>query len=109
MTTTVEGFVSVKSIAKTFAAGKTAERHLYQKLGELGLPNGRVSIKCYWYINIIDIIFNAMNADNDILIIYVLFFQGDSIDLEVFTFEIFLQIYKDICPRGDIAELFQSM
>ena len=43
MTTTVEGFVSVKSIAKTFAAGKTAERHLYQKLGELGLPNGRVS------------------------------------------------------------------
>ena len=49
MTTTVEGFVSVKSIAKTFAAGKTAERHLYQKLGELGLPNGRVSTKRDWY------------------------------------------------------------
>ena len=108
MTTTVEGFVSVKSIAKTFAAGKTAERHLYQKLGELGLPNGRVSIKCYWYINIIDISY-AINADNDFSIISVVFFQGDSIDLEVFTFEIFLQIYKDICPRGDIAELFQSM
>ena len=108
MTTTVEGFVSVKSIAKTFAAGKTAERHLYQKLGELGLPNGRVSIKCYWYINIIDI-FYAINSDIDISIISVVFFQGDSIDLEVFTFEIFLQIYKDICPRGDIAELFQSM
>ena len=47
MTTTIDGFVSVKSIAKTFAAGKTAERHLYQKLGELGLPNGRVSTE--WY------------------------------------------------------------
>ena len=62
MTTTVEGFVSVKSIAKTFAAGKTAERHLYQKLGELGLPNGRVSTKWDWYTcigNIEDFLCNS--------------------------------------------------
>ena len=42
MTTTVDGLVSVKSLAKTFASGKTAERLLYHTLGELGLPSGRV-------------------------------------------------------------------
>ena len=36
-------------------------------------------------------------------------FQNDSIDLDNFTFEKFLQIYKIICPRNDIDELFNSM
>ena len=44
MTTTVDGLVSVKSIAKTFASGKTAEKLLYHTLDELGLPSGKVSI-----------------------------------------------------------------
>lgn len=43
MCTTAGGNVSVKTIAKTFASGKTAEKHLYQTLADLGLPSGRVS------------------------------------------------------------------
>jgi len=42
MCTTAGGNVSVKTIAKTFASGKTAEKHLYQTLADLGLPSGRV-------------------------------------------------------------------
>ena len=73
MTTTVEGFVSVKSIAKTFAAGKTAERHLYQKLGELGLPNGRVSTKWDWYTYIgnnkhIWLVHNQKSSNHNLLL-----------------------------------------
>ena len=44
LTTTKDGQVSVRNLAKTFAAGKTAERHLYQTLSDLGLPSGRVSV-----------------------------------------------------------------
>ena len=41
MTTTVDGNVSVRAIAKTFASGKT-EKLVYQTLAELGLPSGKV-------------------------------------------------------------------
>ena len=41
MTTTVDGQVSVRAIAKTFASGKT-EKLVYQTLAECGLPNGKV-------------------------------------------------------------------
>ena len=44
MTTTVDGNVSVRAIAKTFASGKT-EKLVYQTLLECGLPNGKVSYK----------------------------------------------------------------
>ena len=43
MTTTVDGQVSVRAIAKTFASGKT-EKLVYQTLAECGLPNGKVNI-----------------------------------------------------------------
>ena len=42
MTTTVDGRVSVRAIAKTFASGKT-EKLVYQTLAELSLPSGKVS------------------------------------------------------------------
>ncbi len=35
--------------------------------------------------------------------------QNDSIEWESFTFDKFYQIYKIICPRSDIDDLFQSM
>ena len=41
--------------------------------------------------------------------IIILFSQNDSIGLDNFTFDKFLQIYKIICPRNDIDELFKSM
>nr|XP_040581818.1 1-phosphatidylinositol 4,5-bisphosphate phosphodiesterase-like isoform X2 [Lepeophtheirus salmonis] len=40
MTTTVDGKVSVRSISKTFASGKT-EKVVYQTLAEVGLPCGK--------------------------------------------------------------------
>ena len=43
MTTTVDGQVSVRAIAKTFASGKT-EKLVYQTLAECGLPNGKVNM-----------------------------------------------------------------
>lgn len=46
MTTTVDGQVSVRAIAKTFASGKT-EKLVYQTLAECGLPNGKVR-ECVW-------------------------------------------------------------
>ena len=66
MTTTVDGNVSVRAIAKTFASGKT-ERLVYQTLAECDLPSGKVStqngqvfthstvelqtlIKALWYV-----------------------------------------------------------
>ena len=45
MTTTVDGNVSVRAIAKTFASGKT-EKLVYQTLAECDLPSGKVS--CFW-------------------------------------------------------------
>jgi len=41
MTTTVDGKVSVRAIAKTFASGKT-EKFVYQTIAECGLPSGKV-------------------------------------------------------------------
>ena len=41
MTTTVDGNVSVRAIAKTFASGKT-EKLVYQTLADCGLPSGKV-------------------------------------------------------------------
>lgn len=41
MTTTVDGSVSVKAIARTFASGKT-EKLVYQTLSECDLPSGKV-------------------------------------------------------------------
>ena len=40
---------------------------------------------------------------------YSLSLQNDSIEWESFTFDKFYQIYKIICPRSDIDDLFQSM
>ena len=42
MTTTIDGKVSVRAIAKTFASGKTAEKFVYQTLAECDLPSGKV-------------------------------------------------------------------
>ncbi len=42
MTTTVDGNVSVRAVAKTFASGKT-EKLVHQTLAECGLPSGKVS------------------------------------------------------------------
>jgi len=41
MTTTVEGAVSVRAVAKTFASGKT-EKLVYQTLAECDMPCGKV-------------------------------------------------------------------
>lgn len=41
MTTTIDGKVSVRAIAKTFASGKT-EKFVYQTLAECDLPSGKV-------------------------------------------------------------------
>ena len=42
LTTTVDGKVSVRAIAKTFASGKT-EKMVYESLAELDLPSGKVT------------------------------------------------------------------
>lgn len=49
LTSTKDGQVSVRNLAKTFAAGKTAQRHLYQTLSDLGLPSGQVSVSIILY------------------------------------------------------------
>lgn len=41
MTTTVDGSVSVRAVAKTFASGKT-EKHVYTTLEKCALPSGKV-------------------------------------------------------------------
>ena len=41
MTTTVDGNVSVRAVAKTFASGKT-EKLVYQLLAECEFPSGKV-------------------------------------------------------------------
>ncbi len=41
MSTTVDGKVSVRMIAKTFASGKT-EKLVYECLASLDLPSGKV-------------------------------------------------------------------
>ena len=42
MTTTADGLVSVRAIAKTFASGRT-EKLVYETLAKIGLPSGKVS------------------------------------------------------------------
>jgi len=42
LTTTVDGKVSIRAIAKTFASGKT-EKLVYESLAELDLPSGKVT------------------------------------------------------------------
>jgi phosphatidylinositol phospholipase C beta len=49
MTTTVDGNVSVRAIAKTFASGKTAEKLVYQTLSECELPSGKVRRRRSWH------------------------------------------------------------
>ena len=52
LSTTTDGKVSVKCIAKTFASGKT-EKLVYDSLASLDLPSGKVSCKanfCSWSI-----------------------------------------------------------
>ena len=44
MATTIDGKVSVRAIAKTFASGKT-EKFVYQTLAECDLPSGKVKGK----------------------------------------------------------------
>ncbi len=41
MTTTADGNVSVRAVAKTFASGKT-EKLVHQTLAECDLPSGKV-------------------------------------------------------------------
>ena len=36
-------------------------------------------------------------------------FQNDSLDPEIFTFDKFYQIYRIICPRTDIDQLFEKL
>ena len=45
MATTVDGQVSVRQIARTFASGKKAENLVYSSLADGGFPSGKVS-KC---------------------------------------------------------------
>ena len=40
---------------------------------------------------------------------FVILFQNDSISIDAFTFDKFYHIYKTICPRTDIDDLFASM
>lgn len=47
---TVDNKVSVRTIAKTFASGKT-EKLVYEKLEGLGLPSGKVA-KANWKIHL---------------------------------------------------------
>ena len=85
--------VSVRCIAKTFASGKT-EKLVYQTLAELGSSIFEIS--------------RQKKRKN-------LFFSGlpceknDAMDPDTFTFEKFYALYKAICPRTDIDELFKSM
>ena len=95
-TTTIDGNVSVKCIAKTFASGKT-EKLVYQTLAELGLPSGKVSKNMR----------TANDAANRRL--NFLFLWTDSIPKEEFTFDKFYKIYQTICPRTDIDTLFGSI
>ena len=74
LSTEVDGKVGVKTIAKTFASGKS-EKQVYQILADNGLPNGK----------------------------------GDSMEKDKFTFDIFYQIYDNICIRTDIEDLFKSL
>ena len=74
LSTEVDGKVGVKTIAKTFASGKS-EKQVYQILADNGLPNGK----------------------------------GDSMEKDQFTFDIFYQIYNNICIRTDIEDLFKSL
>ncbi|TRY75722.1 hypothetical protein TCAL_08675, partial [Tigriopus californicus] len=80
LTKAVDGKVSVRCIAKTFASGKT-EKLVYQSLADLGLPSEKVCCPC----------------------------QNDTIDEDLFTFDKFYSMYKTICPRSDIDELFKSV
>ncbi len=43
MTTTADGNVSVRAVAKTFASGKT-EKLVHQTLAECDLPSGKVGV-----------------------------------------------------------------
>ena len=44
-----------------------------------------------------------------VLTLCICLFQNDSIEPAAFTFEKFYKIYKTLCPRTDIDELFQQM
>lgn len=35
--------------------------------------------------------------------------KNDEIDVEIFTFEKFIELYHKICPRTDIEDLFKEM
>ena len=47
MTTSVDGQVTVRQIAKTFASGRSAEKYFYSIMSDCGLPSGKVMI--FWY------------------------------------------------------------
>lgn len=96
LTSTVDGKVSVKAIAKTFASGK-AEKLVYQTLKDCNLPYERVwmSIKLNPFL---------MNIKFHFIIL-----QNDAINPEDLTFEKFYEIYKTLCPRTDIDDLFKKM
>ena len=42
MTTSVDGQVTVRQIAKTFASGRSAEKYFYSIMSDCGLPSGKV-------------------------------------------------------------------
>ena len=47
MATTVDGQVSVRQIARTFASGKKAENLVYSSLADGGFTSGKVSTKAF--------------------------------------------------------------
>ena len=55
MTTSVDGQVTVRQIAKTFASGRSAEKYFYSIMSDCGLPSGKVMI--FWYIGCLEFFF----------------------------------------------------
>ena len=47
--------------------------------------------------------------DGAYMFLFLFSFQNDSIEWESFTFDKFYRIYKIICPRTDIDDLFKKM
>ena len=85
-------------LANTFCASGKTEKLVYQTLGEVGFPNGKVSRR--FLVNFcLDSGFKTIYSHT----------QNDVIEPEEFTFEKFYRIYHKICPRNDIEDLFQSM
>ncbi len=101
MSTDPDGKISVKTIAKAFASGRT-ERLVYQTLASMNLPSDKVT-------------FDSTTATawptktQAKRVLSFLAFQVEAITPEDFTFEKFYEFYSKICPRNDIEELYREM